>query len=64
MVSQEVTIPASALSITLCVAFVLGVGCGYQLKTWRLEWLKRRRDRLQRKIEETQSQIQALQKGH
>ena len=30
------------------LTFVFGAGfvCGYQFKTWRLEWLKRRRERL------------------
>lgn len=63
MVSQDITIPSSAFSITLGVVFIVGVVCGYELKTWRLEWLKRKRDRLHRKIQETNSQIDAMQKG-
>ena len=63
MVSNDVTLPSSALGITLGVAFLFGVFCGYELKTWRIEWLKRRKDRLQRQILKTQAQLEALQKG-
>ena len=59
-----VTVSTTALSITLGVTFTLGMICGYQLKKWRIEWLKRRHDRLQRKIKETQAELDGLQKGH
>ncbi|KAB7499499.1 hypothetical protein Anas_04337 [Armadillidium nasatum] len=41
-----VTISRTAFLICLGLTFTLGTFCGYQLKTWRLEWLKRKRDRL------------------
>ena len=61
--SREVTLPSSALGITLGITFIFGLFCGYELKTWRIEWLKRRKDRLQRQILKTQSQLDSLQKG-
>ena len=44
------------------LTFVFGAGfvCGYQFKTWRLEWLKRRRERLAVKLQDTQKQIEGM----
>lgn len=64
MGQQEVTLTATSLAVTLGVTLTLGFVCGYQFKAWRIEWLKRRRERLQRKIQQTQAEIDMLQKGH
>ena len=61
--TTEVVINTTALSITLGVTFILGTVVGYQIKRWRIEWLKRRHERLQRKIKETQAELDGLQKG-
>ena len=61
--SQVFTITFRALALSFGLVFSLGAFCGYQFKTWRIEWLRRRRDRLARKIRETQNQIDSLQKN-
>ena len=38
-------------------AFGVGFGVGYKAKEWRMEWLKRRRERLAVKLQETQREI-------
>lgn len=58
-----ITISKTAFLICLGLTFTLGTICGYQLKSWRKEWLKRKRDRLVRKIQQTQAEIEALQKS-
>lgn len=42
------------------LVFSAGFYCGYQAKTWRIEWLKRRRERLAVKLRDTQKQIDGL----
>ena len=44
----------------LGLVFTGGFVCGYQFKTWRMEWLKRRRERLAVKLRETQRQIDTM----
>ena len=46
----------------LGLTFVAGFGAGYEFHKWRLEWLKRRRERLAAKLKATQDQIELLQK--
>ena len=43
----------------IAVGFIFSAGfvCGYQFKTWRAEWLKRRRERLRVKLAETQREL-------
>ena len=57
----EQVVPFKVLLTGFGIVFSLGVFCGYQLKSWRIEWLKRRRDRLARKIQATQAEINQLQ---
>jgi len=64
MGGHEVTLSATSLSVVLGVTLSLGVLVGYKIKSWRIEWLKRRRERLQRKIQQTQAEIEMLQKHH
>ena len=45
------------------VAFCFGVFVGYKLKGWRIDWLKRRRERLAGKLLETQREIELLSKS-
>ena len=49
-----------AIIVTLIWAF--GFGCGYEFHKWRIEWLKRRRERLVQKLRDTQDQIDLLSK--
>lgn len=49
--------------ILLGVTFSLGFVAGYKAKEWRMEWLKRRRERLAVKLQETQREIEAM-KAH
>jgi hypothetical protein len=50
------------LSVSV-VTFVLGVFVGYKLKGWRIDYLKRRRERLASKLLETQKEIELLSKA-
>lgn len=63
MGGQEVTLTTTGLAISLGVSLLIGFVCGYQFKSWRIDWLKGRRERLQRKIQQTQAEIEKLQKG-
>ena len=47
----------------LGITFTAGFVAGYKAKELRLEWLKRRRERLAVKLQETQKQIEAM-KAH
>ena len=47
----------------LGVTFTAGFVAGYKAKEFRLEWLKRRRERLAVKLQETQKEIEAM-KAH
>ena len=49
-------------AIILGLTFVAGFGAGYEFHKWRLEWLKRRRERLALKLQETQKQIELMSK--
>jgi len=50
--------------ITVCfLTFSAGVFVGYKLKGWRIDWLKRRRQRLTSKLLETQKEIELLSKS-
>jgi len=51
---------STVLSVAASIAFALGIFVGYELKTWRIEWLKRRRERLAKKLAATQQQIDNL----
>ncbi len=44
----------------LSLVFGAGFVCGYQFKSWRMEWLKRRRERLAVKLRDTQKQIDSM----
>lgn len=44
----------------LGLVFVAGFASGYQFRSWRAEWLKRRREKLAVKLRETQKQIDNL----
>jgi hypothetical protein len=50
------------LSVSV-VTFVFGVFVGYKLKGWRIDYLKRRRERLASKLLETQKEIELLSKA-
>lgn len=43
--------------LILTLVFGLGFFAGYEFHHFRMEWLKRRRERLARKLQETQRQI-------
>jgi hypothetical protein len=42
---------------SIVLAFVLGFALGYKVKEWRIRWLKFRRDRLARKLQDAQKQL-------
>ncbi len=46
------------------VTFAVGVFFGYKLKGWRIDYLKRRRERLTSKLLETQQEIDLLSKAN
>ncbi len=52
-----------AVLATSLLAFFCGVFVGYKLKGWRIDWLKRRRERLAGKLLETQKEIELLSKS-
>lgn len=59
--ASYITVEKTLILLALSLSFVAGTLCGYQFKTWKMEWLKRKRDRLARKIQKTQKEIEALQ---
>ncbi len=46
--------------ILLGLTFAAGFVCGYQARSWRHEWLKRRRERLRTKLIDTQKQLDSM----
>jgi len=46
--------------ILLSLVFGAGFVSGWKFKAWRLEWLKRRRERLAVKLQDTQKQIEGM----
>jgi len=53
-------VTTGAIGAVAAVSFMIGIFVGYELKTWRMEWLKRKRERLARKLAATQQQIDNL----
>lgn len=51
---------STVMSVVAGMSFCIGIFVGYELKTWRMEWLKRRRERLAKKLAATQQQIDNL----
>lgn len=47
-------------SIILGFTWIFGFFCGYEFHQFRMEWLKRRRERLARKLQETQKEIDLM----
>lgn len=45
------------LALYLALSFACGMLIGYQFKSWRLKYLKAKRDYLQRKMAETQKKL-------
>ena len=45
------------LAVYLGLSFACGLLVGYQFKSWRLKYLKAKRDYLQRKMVETQKKL-------
>ena len=51
--------------ISACLlTFFCGIFVGYKLKGWRIDWLKRRRERLANRLLETQKEIELLSKSN
>ena len=51
---------STVIGVIAAMSFCIGIFVGYELKTWRIEWLKRRRERLAKKLAATQQQIDNL----
>ena len=51
---------STVIGVIAALSFSVGIFVGYELKTWRIEWLKRRRERLAKKLAATQQQIDNL----
>ena len=49
-------------AILVTATFAVGFFTGYKFHEWRMEWLKRRRERLAQKLRDTQDQIDLLAK--
>ena len=47
-------------AIIVSLTWALGFACGFEFHKWRMEWLKRRRERLAQKLRDTQDQIDLL----
>jgi len=45
------------LLLLMGVSFASGVFLGYEMKTWRMKYLQTKRDYLQRRLRDTQKQI-------
>ena len=48
--------------IIVSLIFAAGFVSGYKFHEWRLQWLKRRRERLAQKLRDTQNEIDLLSK--
>ena len=57
---MEDTFKRSTVNILMSLAFLVGCAVGYKVKDWRIRWLKRRRDILRRRLEETQKELHVL----
>ena len=44
----------------LALTYAMGCATGYQIHKWRVQWLKRRRERLAAKLQETQKALELL----
>ena len=44
----------------LALTYALGCATGYHFHKWRVQWLKRRRERLATKLQETQKELELL----
>lgn len=53
-----VNLSGRSLALVAAVCFAAGTVFGYQLKTWRFEYLKRRRRRLVDKLDDVQRKIE------
>ena len=49
-------------AIIVTLTWATGFACGYKFHKWRMEWLKRRRERLAQKLRDTQDQIDLYSK--
>ena len=49
-------------AIIITLTWATGFACGYKFHKWRMEWLKRRRERLAQKLRDTQDQIDLYSK--
>ena len=49
-------------AILVALVWSVGFGCGYEFHKWRIQWLKRRRERLAAKLQDTQREIELLTK--
>ena len=47
-------------AIIFTLIWASGFACGFEFHKWRMEWLKRRRERLAQKLRDTQDQIDLL----
>ena len=50
-------------AIIITLTWATGFACGYKFHKWRMEWLKRRRERLAQKLRDTQDQIDLYSKN-
>jgi hypothetical protein len=55
---MQINLSGRQLSLLLLISFSFGTLFGYQLKTYRLQYLKRKRDRFARKLFDTERQIE------
>jgi len=51
------------LALLAAVSFAVGFAVGYKFKTWRLNRLRRKRENLADKLNDTQKQIDKLIRG-
>ncbi len=55
---MQISLSGRRLSLLLLLSLSFGTFLGYQLKTYRLQYLKRKRDRFARKLFDTERQIE------
>lgn len=48
------------IGIPLFVTFVIGFAAGYKAKELRIKWVKKKRDKLLSKLNDTQKQLEVL----
>lgn len=51
------TLSAKGLTVLILITFAAGTVAGFQLKSWHIKWLKKRRQELKREIRDIDNRL-------